>query len=164
MQKLLTELKTLLEQQITLHEGLKADLSQEAETDGKMSAADFLQLQQRKYHWAGQIEDAEARRLEQVDELAQQWNVPAQQLTLKEIITRSPAPLNKSFTASRESLKLLVDEIRALARRTGTNASARLKAIDATLAVIGEAAQQHPTYSQKGRLKQRPPTFKTTSA
>ncbi|NIW85405.1 MAG: hypothetical protein GWN09_02175, partial [Gammaproteobacteria bacterium] len=57
-----------------------------------------------------------------------------------------------------------VEEIRTLARETGRNAQARLKAIDATLAVIGEAAKVHPTYSEAGRLTKRTPTFKQTSA
>jgi hypothetical protein len=57
-----------------------------------------------------------------------------------------------------------VEEIRRLAKETGANAAARLKAIDATLAVIGEAVKMHPTYSEAGRLQKRTPTFKHTSA
>ena len=164
MQKLLIELKSMLENQISLHEGLKTDLVLESEQDGVMSGADFIQLQQRKYYWAAQIEEAESHRISQVKELAGHWNLGDKDIRLKDIIARSPAPLDEELSVKRESLIALVSEIRALARETGANAAARLKAVDAALQVVGEAARQHPTYSGKGRIRQKPPTFKSTSA
>ena len=164
MQKLLKELKTTLEQEIDLHLGLKADLAYEAEQDGELSGGDYLRLQQRKYIWAGQIEEIETRRVAQVNELAEKWEADEKKMSLREIIDRVADPFKESFRDSRETLIALVEEIRNLARKTGANAQARLKAIDATLSVIGEAARQHPTYSEEGRIQQRPPTFKSTSA
>ena len=164
MQKLLIELKTMLDHQISLYEGLKTDLIGESEQDGVLSGAEFIQLQQRKYYWAAQIEEAESHRISQVKELAGHWNLGDKDIRLRDIITRSPAPIDEELSAKRESLIALVSEIRALARETGANAGARLKAVDAALQVIGEAARQHPTYSGKGRIRQKPPTFKSTSA
>lgn len=164
MQKLLIELKTMLENQISLHEGLKTDLVSESEQDGALSGTDFLQLQRRKYYWAAQIEEAESHRISQVRELAGHWNLEGKDIRLKDIISRSPASIGEELSANRETLIALVSEIRALARETGSNASARLKAVDAALLVVGEAARQHPTYSGKGRIRQKPPTFKSTSA
>ena len=139
MQKLLIELKSMLENQISLHEGLKTDLVRESEQDGVMSGADFIQLQQRKYYWAAQIEEAESHRISQVKELAGHWNLGDKDIKLKDIIARSPAPLDEELSVKRESLIALVSEIRALARKTGANAAARLKAVDAALQVVGEA-------------------------
>ena len=164
MQKLLIELKAMLEHQISLHEGLKTDLVSESEQDGAMKGTDFLRLQQRKYYWAAQIEEAETHRISQVKELAGHWNLEDKDIRLRDIIARSPTPIDEELSANRETLIALVSEIRALARETGANAAARLKAVDAALQVVGEAARQHPTYSGKGRIRQKPPTFKSTSA
>jgi hypothetical protein len=164
VEKLLNELKALLGEEVALHEGLKADLAFESEQDGKLSSSDYLRLQQRKYYWINQIEGIEARRIDQVRKLAESWTLEARKLTLREIIARAPEPLGAEFQGYHEALTTLVEAIRGLARETGANASARLKAIDATLAVIGEAVKMHPTYSEAGRLQKRTPTFKHTSA
>jgi len=164
VQPLLTDLKTLLQEEISLHEGLKGDLAFELEQDGELSGGDYLRLQQRKYYWINQIEAIESRRIGQVESLAETWQVPPRELTLRAIIARTPEEDSKEFQGSFDALKALVEEIRHLARETGGNAQARLKAIDATLAVIGEAARMHPTYSEAGRLNKRTPTFKHTSA
>lgn len=164
MEKLLNDLKALLGEEVALHEGLKADLAFESEQDGKLSSEDYLRLQQRKYYWINQIEGIELRRIEQVRKLAESWTLDARKLTLREIVARSPDPLAAEFQGCHEALTALVQSIRELARETGANASARLKAIDATLAVIGEAVKMHPTYSEAGRLQKRTPTFKHTSA
>ena len=164
MDKLLNELKALLGEEVALHEGLKSDLAFESEQDGELPAAEFLRLQQRKYYWINQIEGIESRRIEQVRQMAEQWEVDARKLTLREIIARSPDPVNEEFAGYHKALTELVEEIRALARETSANAQTRLKAIDATLAVIGEAVKMHPTYSEAGRLQKRTPTFKSTSA
>jgi FlgN protein len=164
VETLLTELKALLDEEVSLHEGLRADLAFESEQDGKLSSGDFLRLQQRKYYWINQIESIETRRMEQVKRLAEAWATDARKLTLREIISRAPSPADEEFTGYRTALKELVEQIRNLARETGANAQARLKAIDATLQVIGEAVKMHPTYSEAGRLQKRTPTFKHTSA
>ena len=164
MQKLLTELKSLLNEDLALHEGLKSDLTFESEQDGQLGGSEYFRLQQRKYHWVHRIEEIESRRIAQVEHLAQHWNEAPKGLSLREIIARSPAPLAGELEACHEGLTGLVAEIRRLGKETGQNAQARLKAIDATLAVIGEAVKMHPTYSGAGRLRQRPPTFKQTSA
>lgn len=164
MDNLLNELNALLGDEVALHEELRADLAFEAERDGELPSAEFLRLQQRKYHWVNLIEGLEARRMEQVRTLAGQWQVDARELTLREIIARVPEPLGEAFREHHTALRALVEEIRRLARDTGANAQARMKAIDATLHVIGEAAKMHPTYSEAGRLQKRTPTFKHTSA
>ncbi len=164
MENLLTALTSLLSEEIALHEGLKSDLALEAEQDGKLTAGEFLKLQQRKYHWAHQIGELEARRIDQVDALAQCWSEDPRQLTLRSIIARATSPHDEALQGCYKALRALVDEVRHLAGETGANAQARLKAIDATLAIIGEAARIHPTYSDAGRLLQRKPTFKDTTA
>ena len=164
MERHLTELKTLLFEEIALHEALRDDLAFELAQDGNLNGAEFLKLQQRKYIRAQQIEEMEARRIGQVRSMAEAWQTEPRQLTLRAIIARCSPPLAGEFEACHGKLQTLVNEIRPLARETAANAQARLKAIDATLAVIGEAARMHPTYSEEGRLQQRPPTFKHTSA
>ena len=90
MEKLLNDLKALLGEEVALHEGLKADLAFESEQDGTLSSGDYLRLQQRKYYWINQIEGIEARRIEQVRKIAEDWAVDARKLTLREIIARAP--------------------------------------------------------------------------
>jgi FlgN protein len=164
VETLLNELKALLSEEVALHEGLRSDLAYESEQDGQLPSADFLRLQQRKYYWVNQIEGIETRRIEHVRQLAEQWRVDPRKLTLREIIARSSSPLSEELQGYHGALTALVEAIRTLARETSANAQARLKAIEATLTVIGEAVKMHPTYSEAGRLQKRTPTFKHTSA
>lgn len=164
MHDLLTDLKNLLTDEVALHERLRGDLTRELEQDGEISGADYLKLQQRKYYWVNQIESIESRRIGHVEALARDWDVEPRALTLRTIIARAPEAVADDLQGSFDALKALVEEIRGLGRKTGGNAQARLKAIDATLAVIGEAARMHPTYSEAGRIHKRTPNFKHTSA
>lgn len=164
MQALVDNLKAILQEEVSLHAGLREDLTQEAAQDGTLGSADFLALQQRKYSSAAQIGVLESQRLDIVRQLADVWQLPETSLSLQEVSHRISAEEGAELLLFRESLLALIEEIRYLARKTGANASARMTAIDATLAVIGEAARLHPTYSEGGKLKQRPPTFKQTSA
>jgi hypothetical protein len=161
---LLAELKDMLRQEIDLHTALRDDLAFEAEHDGGLDSMTMLNLQQRKYHLVSRIEGVENRRISKVRELARGWNEPLDGMTLKKIIGRVDSAQAKELQACHEGLLALVESIRRLARETGANAQARLKAVEATLSVIGEAARVHPTYSEEGRLQQRPPSFKSTSA
>lgn len=147
VQELLSELKTILDDEISLHEGLKNDLAFELEQDGELTGAEYVKLQQRKYYRIHQIETLESRRIGQVAELAKAWEQTPKKLTLREIIARSPGKVGSELQGCHDALAALVQEIRELARETGGVAQARLKAIDATLAVIGEAVKMHPTYS-----------------
>lgn len=160
----LQQLDALLREEVALHEVLRDDLAREVAQDGDMGSAELMDIQQRKYHVAHQIELLERRRLEQVRALAQEWETASGDLSLREIVERTDAPQSESFQGYHEALTALVEEIRALAKASGGNAQARLKAVEATLAVVGEAVRLHPTYSQAGRIRQRPPSFKQTSA
>ena len=176
MQELLKELKSLLDKEIALHEELKGDLSLELESDGQLSGADYLKLQQSKYYRVHQIESLEQTRIGQVSELTHKLSAgktqgegeeedpPPRNLTLKEIIAQSSPEMGEELQGCHQALTALVSEIRRMASETGGIAQARLKAVDATLSVIGEAVKMHPTYSDEGRLKKRTPTFKQTSA
>lgn len=161
---LLNELTALLRDEMALHEGLRDELRFEAAHDGRLDGRSLLALQQRKVNWVSRIESLEGRRMNKVGELARSWGEPSEQLTLSRIIERAPAHDSEGLQDCFDGLRALVDEIRTLARETGANAQARLKAIEATLSVIGEAAKLHPTYSGSGRLQHKPPTFKQTSA
>lgn len=176
MQQLLKELKSLLDKEVALHEELKGDLALELENDGQLSGADYLKVQQSKFYRAHQIETLERKRIGQVSELTRkisaaeepgagpEGNTPPRSLTLKEIIAQSPPEMGKELQGCHDALSALVNEIRRMAREAGGIAQARLKAIDATLSVIGETVKMHPTYSGEGRLEKRTPTFKQTSA
>ena len=56
------------------------------------------------------------------------------------------------------------ERARELAAVTSGNAQARLRAIDATLAVVRDALKIYSTYSEEGHLQKRTPTLKSTSA
>jgi len=160
----LDALKRLLEEEVALHESLKEELRAESLQDGKLDGASLLRLQQRKYHTARQIQDLEGHRLALVKELAKAWHQPAEALTLRRIAEQAPAAIGEDLTAAHGALQSLVEEIRTLARVTGGNAAARLKAVDSTLAVIHDAVNVHATYSEAGKLQSKPVTFKYTSA
>ena len=102
--------------------------------------------------------------MEVVQALAEAWNEPAESLTLRQIIGRATHSLDEQLRICHERLLAIIDEIRALAQTTASNAQARLKAIEATLTVINDAVKMHPTYSGEGRLQKRTPTLKHTSA
>lgn len=160
----LTELKALLNRQIALHEGLQEALQQEAARDGTLDSAALVALQQTKHQVVHDIQQLEAQRLGLVAEIAKLWGEKPADLTLRRIAGRAPAPLGPELGECHARLLALVADIRSTARQTGANSRARLKAIDATLAIIGEAARLHPTYSGEGRLQKLTPTFKQTSA
>ena len=163
MEARLTNLKDLLVEEIEIHEALKNELQQEAALDGEMNGAALLKVQQGKIRKVREIQTLEIQRMQVVDELASAWNVAPGELTLRKIIPRAPAELGERLGECHARLVTLVDEIRQLARKTAANAQSRLKAIDATLAVINEAIKMHPTYSEEGRLQKVTPTFKQTS-
>ncbi len=160
----LDALKRLLLEEVSLHRSLKEELRQESLQDGQLDGATLLRLQQRKYHTARQIQDLEGHRIAVVKELAREWHEPAEELTLRRISARAGGEAGEELLATHSALLDLVQEIRDLARVTGGNAGARLKAVDATLAVIHDAVKVHATYSDSGKLQSKPVTFKYTSA
>ena len=164
MKASLLDLDQLLEEEVLLHEGLRDELAFECEKDGELGGTEFLKLQQRKYNLVARIENLETRRENKVRELAREWNETSEELTLSRIISKVEEDEAAVFQGRFNGLKALVEEIRHLAKESGQNAQARLKAVEATLSVVGEAARVHPTYSDAGKIRQRPPTFKNTSA
>lgn len=161
---LLNDLEAVLREEIALHAGLRDELAAELEQDGALDSKAFIALQRRKYSHVTRIEAQESRRIAKVGELALHWDEAADSLTLRHIVARVPEAVGERLADCHAQLVALVEEIRELARETGSNAQARLKAVEATLQVVGEAARLHPTYSGRGRLQQKPPTFKSTSA
>ena len=160
----LDALKRLLQDEVSLHQALRDELHGESEHDGKIDSASLLRLQQRKYHIARQVQDLESQRMALVKELAKAWQAPAEELTLRRISAQVGGDAGAELLAAHGTLVSLVEEIRELARVTGSNAAARLKAVDATLAVIHDAVNVHATYSEAGKLQTKPVTFKYTSA
>jgi len=160
----LRELSALLRDELSLHEALKAELELEARQDGRLAGSELLRLQQRKHGLVRRVQELEQERIAVVADLARAWHEPAEALTLRRIIPRSPAPLAEELRERHAGLMGLVGAIRELARTTAGNAQARLKAVDATLSVIHEAAKVHATYSESGRLQAPTVTLKYTSA
>jgi len=164
LEPVLNDLLDVLRQEIRQHEALAAELDLEAELDGTLNGSDLLQVQARKNACVRAIRDLEQRRQEIVGTLAAAWDEPAALITLRRIAGRAPEALGETLLRCHAELMRLVQRIRELAATTSQNAQARLKAIDATLAVIKEALKIHSTYSEGGRLQKRTPTLKSTSA
>ncbi|MCZ6645429.1 MAG: flagellar export chaperone FlgN [SAR324 cluster bacterium] len=163
MEARLNDLKSLLEEEIETHEALRKELEQEAAQDGAMDGMTLLKTQQDKIRLVREIQALERRRMQIVDELAGIWNEAPADLTLRRIISRVEEALGQRLGESHARLVALVEDIRRLAKETSFNAQARLKAIDATLAVINETIKMHPTYSEEGRLQKVTPSFRQTS-
>jgi hypothetical protein len=164
METKLDALQRLLQEEVSLHQALKEELREESLQDGKIDSASLLRMQQRKYHTARQIQDLESQRIALVKELAKAWKTPGEELTLRRISETVGGPAGQELLSAHGTLVSLVHDIRELSRLTGSNAGARLKAIDATLAVIHDAVNLHTTYSEAGKLQNKPVTFKYTSA
>lgn len=164
MDEKLKELSALLRDEVSLHEALKADLDLEIQQDGKINGSELLRLQQHKHALARRIQELEQDRISVVKALAHGWSEPAEALTLRRIIPRSPEPVGQELQDSYTNLMKLVEAIRELARTASGNAQARLKAVDATLNVIHEVVKVHATYSESGKLQSPPVTLKYTSA
>lgn len=163
MEDKLKELSALLQEEVSLHEALKADLDLEVSQDGKTSGSDLLRLQQHKHALVRRINELEQDRMEVVKALARAWHQAPEALTLRRIIPRAPEPVGEELKDSYSRLMGLVNAIRSLARTSAGNAQSRLKAVDATLSVIHEAVKVHSTYSGKGKLQSPPVTLKYTS-
>ena len=163
MEEKLKELSTLLQEEVSLHEALKADLDREVSEDGKLDGSELLRLQQHKNALVRRINELEQDRMGVVKTLARGWNEPPEALTLRRIIPKAPDALGEELKGSYVSLMKLVNSIRGLAKASAGNAGARLKAIDATLTIIHEAVKVHSTYSGQGKLQSPPVTLKYTS-
>ena len=159
----LRELSTLLQEEVTLHTALKADLDREVAEDGKLDGGELLRLQQHKNALVRRINELEQDRMGVVKALARGWNEPPEALTLRRIIPKAPDELGEELKGSYISLMNLVNGIRELAKTSSGNAGARLKAVDATLNVIHETVKLHSTYSGQGKLQAPPVTLKYTS-
>ncbi len=159
---LLHALSALLHDELQLHRALRDELAVEAAQDGRVDGASLLKQQQKKQHLVRQIQDLEAERMALVGSLAEAWQEPPETLTLRRIIPRCPPDLAGALGHQHAGLLELVQAIHDLAKVTSGNAQARLKAVDATLAVIHEAVKVHSTYSEAGRLQAKPVTFKYT--
>lgn len=169
MNEYLTRLRDLLQEEVELHDTLRRELAQEAESDGEMSAGTLLRIQVNKNQCAQRIQHLEEQRISIVRHIEVRHTEtnpgqPGAGLTLKQIIPLADEALGQELKDCHQQLQNALSEIRSLARLTSENAHARLQAVDATLAVINEAVRMHPTYSDEGRLRNKPPTFKYTSA
>jgi FlgN protein len=160
----LTDLIALLQEEVSLHSALKADLDQEVAQDGKLSSGDMLRLQQHKHAIVRRIQELEHDRMALVKTLAKDWSEPAEALTLRRIIPRAPESIGLALKESYSTLMGLINGIRLLAKTAAGNAQARLKAVDATLSVIHETVKVHSTYSESGKLQSPSVTLKYTSA
>jgi flagellar biosynthesis/type III secretory pathway chaperone len=164
MDRELNALLDILQQEIGQHQALAAELDNEAALDGTLNGGELLRIQGRKNACVRAIRDLEEQRIAIVGRIARGWGEPAASLTLRRIIPRVPEAERARLARCHAELLRLVGRIRELARITSGNAQARLKAIDATLAVIKEALKIHPIYSEEGRLRKRTPILKSTSA
>ena len=164
MQQYLPELLELLKEEILHHSALEHELEQEADLDGSLNGSELLQIQMRKTKCVRDIRDLEKRRIELVSRIAQDWGESTEAITLSRIIGCAPIREGEALQQCYSELQDLVHRIRKLAQVTSSNAQARLKAIDATLAAIKEALKIHSTYSEAGRLQKATPTLKSTSA
>lgn len=164
MERELNDLLDVLREEIRQHQALESELENEAALDGTLNGSELLRFQARKNACVRTIRDLEKRRLEIVAAFAKAWDEPAGLITLKRIAGRAPQAVGEALMGCHTELMAAVERIRGLAATTSQNAQARLKAIDATLAVIKEALKIHSTYSEGGRLQKRTPTLKTTLA
>ncbi len=145
MEEKLNQLDALLLQEVALHESLCAELEKEAAGDGQLDGAALLRLQRNKNQTVREIQELEAERLVLVEAIAAAWSEDAAELTLRRIVPRAPVTIGENLSRRHGRLMELVTQIRELAALTGGNAQARLKAIEATLAIINEAVKMHPT-------------------
>lgn len=164
MDELLNKLRDLLRDEITLHESLRQLLARESEEDGEMTSTVLVGVQAKKLECLEQIQHLESLRLSLVQSLADEWGERAEDLTLRKIAAKADSELAEDFLDCHAELRGIVTNIRHFANITAANAHARLIAVEATLAIIHEAIRQHPTYSDAGRLKNKTPAFKVTSA
>jgi hypothetical protein len=164
VQEQLTRLQELLQEQVALHDTLHHTLAQEAELDGQLEPGALLRIQVTKHQCALRSQALEEHRMALVRQIAAATGNTAANLTLKQIIPLAPPEIGAELQRCHERLRATIEEIGRLTRETATNAHARLQAVEATLAVINEAVRMHPTYSEAGRLQNKTPTFKKTSA
>ena len=164
MKNRLNDLIGILREEIALHSALLLELADEAERDGQLTGNELLGFQARKSQVVHAIREQESNRMRIVDDLGRYWKVQGQDLTLKQIIARAPTEAGNALGDCHGELKRLVGRIRELAAVTSGNAQARLRAIDATLAVVRDALKIYSTYSEEGHLQKRTPTLKSTSA
>ncbi|MCH8843680.1 MAG: flagellar export chaperone FlgN [SAR324 cluster bacterium] len=164
MKNRLDDLIGILREEIALHSALLLELAAEAERDGKLNGNELLGFQARKSKVVHAIREQESNRIRIVEDLGRHWQLEGQDLTLKQIIAHAPTEAGNALEDCHSELKRLVGRIRELAAITSANAQARLRAIDATLAVVRDALKIYSTYSEEGHLHQRTPTLKSTSA
>ena len=156
MDALLHSLEEILCHETQLHEELLAVLQEEATSIGQVAPAALLHLQSLKQHLSHKIVALEKRRAPVVQELAHIWQVNGVELTLSQIIRRSPPEMRQSLQHCFDQLKKLIQEIRLLAHKNGALSEARLKPIEMSLRFIHDWQKKQKTYSIAGTLTSVP--------
>ncbi len=148
----LTPLVTILSEEVELHESLLESLHQETRGIGRLPASALLQIHSAKQQKSRKIVAIEEQRIGIVRQLATQWNMAWEDLTLREIIARAPAKEGETLQQHYDRLKTLVKEIKDVATRNGRNSQARLKSIEMSLQFINDLQRSQKTYSMTGAL------------
>lgn len=166
----LDELSQLLARMAEYHEQLTQTLQKEIDSDGQLDAAGLITLQGQKARLARLIQTQEKARMALIGRLAKAWIMLPQDLTLKTIAAKSvadfglPQTTGQSLLDLHQRLQTSVEEIAHLAKQTATNATARSKAVGATLDAVRDTLKNHPTYSPRGRVNASGPVMRHVSA
>ncbi len=148
----LDELLAILHRETELHEMLLDLLRDEAEGFGTLSGSAMLTLQSRKLQHTRMISKLERRRIQLVEEMADDFTAAEESLTLSEIIFQAPtewaAPLQSCF----DRLKEMIAQIREQAASNSEQSASRLKSVEASLQFISKQQGAQQLYSGNGRL------------
>ena len=143
MDALVTELRELLTQEIALHKHLLALLHQEREFLIDLSTEEILENTKKKETCTLKIKMLEESRSVLVKQLSQQCGVPAEELTLSQIVS------------TRSTLTSLIKSIQEANQHNGLVVKDALHYCKRSLDFLYSSSVASPTYVDGGRIKDR---------
>ncbi|MBF0352263.1 MAG: flagellar protein FlgN [SAR324 cluster bacterium] len=156
----LTQLLEILQKEVVLHQELLGTLREEAQSLGQVSGAALLKLHSAKIMFSRKIAGLEQERLIIVQNIAEEWQMEARQLSLRTIISMIPSEMALPLQHCFDQLKQLIEAIQSCADHNSRISEARLGSVESSLKFLQSMKKRQHTYSGAGIIQ---PAMQSTS-
>ena len=152
MEKQFDELKTILTDELTIHNEVVKTAS--ALNDAiKEKNVDAVQMLTARYDtYIGQIEMLEVRRLELCDAIARALKPQSNHMNLQNLIALMPEELRKPFAELRKSLKSKIDELVRINTSNQLLLNESLEVIKKNFDLVSQFQNKFAGYKQSGTM------------
>ena len=152
MEKQFDELKTILADELTIHNEVVKTAS-ELNNAIKEKKVDSVQMLTARYDtYIGQIEMLEVRRLELCDAIARALKPQNHHMNLQNLIAIMPEDLQEAFSELRKSLKSKIDELVRINTSNQLLLNESLEVIKKNFDLVSQFQNKFAGYKQSGTM------------